>query len=67
VRNFDLGGVVTGMVPEQQGCGRMNHRPGTLYVSTHSEYKLNPAKLLSVAGAGLILTPRARFAGTVEL
>jgi hypothetical protein len=50
VCNFDLGGVVTRMVPEQQGCGRMNHRPGTFEVSVHSEAKLHPEKPSSVAG-----------------
>ena len=50
VCNRDLGGVVTWMVPEQAGCGRINHRSGTLYVSVHSEAKLHPEKPSSVAG-----------------
>ena len=63
VCNFDLGCVVTGMVPEQQGCGRMNHRPGTLYVSVHSEAKLHPEKPSSVAGwvACCVVSPAGRW------
>ena len=50
VCNFDLGCVVTGMVLEQPGCGRIRHRPGTLYVSVHYQAKLHLEKPSSVAG-----------------
>ncbi len=63
VCNFDLGCVVTWMVPELAGCGRMNHRPGTLYVSVHSEAKLHPEKPSSVAGrpACCAVSPAGRW------
>jgi hypothetical protein len=39
------------MVLEQQGCGRMDHRPGTLYVSVHYQAKLHLESLPVQQGA----------------
>ena len=50
VCNFVLPFQVTWMVLEQPGCGRIHHRPGTLYVSVYYQSKLHPEKPSSVAG-----------------